>query len=136
MAGRPAGCFHIRIVRLFLVSTHHVFKCVPAGRVCKCWRRRHRSAKPPCLCCFVCRGPLRWHISYNLAVLRMLSYGMDLRWARRATAGSGPVPSAMSGTTANSKLGDGSSQQTAGEADSSDSLKVCALGKHLRQSLR
>lgn len=44
------------------------------------------------------RGMLRWHIHYNLLVLRMLSYGSDLHWARiqrredgsRATSRRGP----------------------------------------------
>lgn len=30
------------------------------------------------------RGPLRWDICFNLCTLRMLSYGMDLHWARCA----------------------------------------------------
>jgi D-alanyl-lipoteichoic acid acyltransferase DltB (MBOAT superfamily) len=32
------------------------------------------------------RGALRWHICYNLTVLRMLSYALDLHWARLARA--------------------------------------------------
>lgn len=34
------------------------------------------------------RGPVRWHICFNLTTLRMLSYGLDLHWARRK----GPAP--------------------------------------------
>ena len=30
------------------------------------------------------RGMMRWHIMYNLVVLRLISFGMDLHWARRA----------------------------------------------------
>ena len=29
------------------------------------------------------RGVMRWHICYNLTVLRMLSFGLDLHWSRR-----------------------------------------------------
>lgn len=32
------------------------------------------------------RGLLRWHVHFNLVVLRMLSYGMDLHWARTKRA--------------------------------------------------
>ncbi len=57
----------------------------------------------------------------------MLSYGMDLHWARRsAAAGSGAVTTAMSDSVSSGKPGDGSSQQMAGGADGSDSLKVRA----------
>ena len=37
------------------------------------------------------RGMVRWHIMYNLVVLRLISFGMDLHWARRAAA-SGKQP--------------------------------------------
>ena len=37
------------------------------------------------------RGMMRWHIMYNLVVLRLISFGMDLHWARRAAA-SGKQP--------------------------------------------
>ena len=47
------------------------------------------------------RGMLRWHIHYNLLVLRMLSYASDLHWSRiqhreegRITSGRGPVDEA------------------------------------------
>ncbi|MEW5304355.1 MAG: hypothetical protein WDW36_006971 [Sanguina aurantia] len=36
------------------------------------------------------RGPLRWQITYNLLVLRMVSYACDLHWARIAAAKSTP----------------------------------------------
>ena len=32
------------------------------------------------------RGMMRWHIMYNLVVLRLISFGMDLHWARQAAA--------------------------------------------------
>jgi protein-cysteine N-palmitoyltransferase HHAT len=27
-------------------------------------------------------GPVRWHIGFNMVILRMISWGMDLHWAR------------------------------------------------------
>ena len=38
------------------------------------------------------RGMMRWHIMYNLVVLRLISFGMDLHWARRAAASSKQPP--------------------------------------------
>ena len=69
------------------------------------------------------RGPLRWHISYNLAVLRMISYGMDLHWARVATAGSKPLPAAGSSDVTEGMAGDQASHPAVDQVDSS--LKVC-----------
>ncbi|KAL6751087.1 MBOAT, membrane-bound O-acyltransferase family-domain-containing protein [Haematococcus lacustris] len=37
-------------------------------------------------------GPLRWHIHYNLLLLRMLSYGMDLHWAVRSASAPAAAP--------------------------------------------
>lgn len=31
---------------------------------------------------FKAAPPLQWHISCNLLILRLISYGMDLHWAR------------------------------------------------------
>lgn len=30
-------------------------------------------------------GPVRWHIAYNLSVLRLISFGMDMHWALNNT---------------------------------------------------
>lgn len=35
---------------------------------------------------------LRWHIHYNLLILRMLSFACDLHWARTAKAAAGKLP--------------------------------------------
>lgn len=35
---------------------------------------------------------MRWHIMYNLVVLRLVSFGMDLHWARRGAAASKTTP--------------------------------------------
>ena len=57
------------------------------------------------------RGPVRWHIVYNLLALRLISFGMDLHWARRdAAAGGAPLPPKFA---------------------ASDSLKVRRLPSHL-----
>ena len=73
------------------------------------------------------RGPLRWHISYNLAVLRMMSYGMDLHWARQAADGTRPVVSGGGPSSGvDGKASDRTNQQAAGESDIGGSLKVCA----------
>ncbi len=37
------------------------------------------------------RGPLRWHISYNLLMLRMISFAMDWHWARLEKDGGSPA---------------------------------------------
>lgn len=34
---------------------------------------------------------LRWHIHYNLVILRMLSFACDLHWARTAKAAAGKL---------------------------------------------
>jgi protein-cysteine N-palmitoyltransferase HHAT len=38
------------------------------------------------------RGPLRWHIHYNLLLLRMVSHAADLHWARLAARGGAERP--------------------------------------------
>jgi protein-cysteine N-palmitoyltransferase HHAT len=38
------------------------------------------------------RGMMRWHIMYNLVVLRLISFGMDLHWARQAAKSSEQLP--------------------------------------------
>jgi len=35
---------------------------------------------------------VRWHVMYNLVVLRLVSFGMDLHWAQRRTAASKTTP--------------------------------------------
>lgn len=38
------------------------------------------------MCPWLRSGMMRWHIMYNLVVLRLVSFGMDLHWARKAAA--------------------------------------------------
>lgn len=45
------------------------------------------------------RGLMRWHIMYNLVVLRLISFGMDLHWARRPAAGVKSAQASMQQTT-------------------------------------
>ena len=46
------------------------------------------SGRLPTLCLLPTkrRGAMRWEICFNLSVLRMLSYALDLHWRRRLTA--------------------------------------------------
>lgn len=56
------------------------------------------------------KGPLRWHTSFNLCVLRLISFSMDCHWAKLAKAPKEEPPS----TTKDSQM----------------SMKVTSLGWH------
>ena len=63
--------------------------CSPCSCLWKMSWQVHRCKEDPVVQARFCpgyRGPVRWHITYNLAMLRLISFGMDLHWARCSAA--------------------------------------------------
>lgn len=101
-----------------------------------CIRTRPSARSPGLAFLDTHRGMLRWHIHYNLMILRLISFASDLAWARnarRATPGGrgplqpaqAPVPAALTAVRAgedSSGSGLTASGGSEGESNSGGSL--------------